>query len=202
MSYNNRYTKAAYERLVRSVEAPEKVPAKDRFRGVSEKYCCDELMGQATAIAEPLGRKYNTLSLTIRFSRDMELMSSLQHLIQRNLSEANCALLAKTAGTLSKALRDGDAEFILEKAGIRYHHVLMDEFQDTSRLQWSVIRRLLMDVLAGAGNTLLIAVISTAVGCVIGLGVGIVQTIPVSKKDNPAKRFVVRFFQVLLRSRP
>ena len=152
----NRYTKAAYERLVRSVEAPDKVPAKDRFRGVSEKYCCDELMGQATAIAEPLGRKYNTLSLTIRFSRDMELMSSLQHLIQRNLSEANCALLARTAGTLSKALRDGDAEFILEKAGIRYHHVLMDEFQDTSRLQWSVIRRLLMDVLAGAGNTLLI----------------------------------------------
>ena len=152
----NRYTKAAYERLVRSVEAPEKVPAKDRFRGVSEKYCCDEKMAQATAIAEPLGRKYNTLSLTIRFSRDMELMSSLQHLIQRNLAEANCALLARTAGTLSKALREGDAEFILEKAGIRYHHVLMDEFQDTSQLQWSVIRRLLMDVLAGAGNTLLI----------------------------------------------
>ena len=152
----NRYTRAAYERLSRSVEAPDKVPAKDRFRGVSEKYCCDEKMAQATAIAEPLGRKYNTLSLTIRFSRDMELMSSLQHLIQRNLAEANCALLARTAGTLSKALRDGDAEFILEKAGIRYHHVLMDEFQDTSQLQWSVIRRLLMDVLAGAGNTLLI----------------------------------------------
>lgn len=53
--------------------------------------------------------------------------------------------------------------------------------------------------LEGAGNTLLIAIISTAVGCVIGLGVGIVQTIPVSKKDNAAKRFVVRFFQVLLR---
>ena len=152
----NRYTKAAYERLARSVDAPEKVTAKDRFRGVSEKYCCDEQMAQATAIAEPLGRRYNTLSLTIRFSRDMELMTSLQHLIQRNLAEANCALLAKTAGTLSKALRNGDAEFILEKAGIRYHHVLMDEFQDTSQLQWSVIKRLLMDVLASAGNTLLI----------------------------------------------
>ena len=114
----NRYTKAAYERLVRSIEAPEKVPAKDRFRGVSEKYCCDEKMAQATAIAEPLGRKFNTLSLTIRFSRDMELMSSLQHLIQRNLAEANCALLARTAGTLSKALREGDAEFILEHQAI------------------------------------------------------------------------------------
>ena len=53
--------------------------------------------------------------------------------------------------------------------------------------------------LEGAGNTLLIAIVSTAVGCVIGLGAGIVQTIPVSKKDNPAKRFVIRFFQALLR---
>ena len=53
--------------------------------------------------------------------------------------------------------------------------------------------------LEGAGNTLFIAIISTAIGCVIGLGVGIVQTIPVSKKDNVLKRFVVRFCQVLLR---
>ena len=44
----------------------------------------------------------------------------------------------------------------MEKAGIRYRHVLMDEFQDTSQLQWSVIRQLLQDVLAGEGNTLLI----------------------------------------------
>lgn len=152
----NRYTKAAYERLKRSVEAPEKISAKDRFRGVSDKYCNADEMAQATALAEELARDYNTLFLTTRFSRDMELMSSLQALIQRNLSEANCALLARTASTLSKALRTGDADFILEKAGIRYRHVLIDEFQDTSQLQWSVIEQLLRDVLAGAGNTLLI----------------------------------------------
>lgn len=152
----NRYTKAAYERLQRSVEAPEKISAKDRFRGVSDKYCNADEMAQATALAEQLNRTYNTLQLTIRFSRDIELMASLQRLIQRNLSEANCALLAHTAGTLSKALCKGDADFILEKAGIRYKHVLIDEFQDTSRLQWDVIRRLLMDVLASEDHTLLI----------------------------------------------
>ena len=152
----NRYTMAAYERLRRSVEEPDKMPAKDRFRGVSEKSCNADEMAQATELAAVVGRRYNTLQLTIRFSRDMQLMSSLQALIQRNLAEANCALLARTAGTLSKALRNGDADFILEKAGIRFKHVLMDEFQDTSQLQWSVIRRLLEDVLAGAGHTLLI----------------------------------------------
>ena len=159
----NRYSKAAYDRLRRSVEKPEKVPAKDRFRGVTGKR--GKVIGegleakgleQATAIAEELAKTYNTLFLTVKFSRDQELMASLQAIILRDLAEANSALLARTASTLSKALKTGDADFILEKAGIRYKHVLIDEFQDTSRLQWSVIEQLLRDVLAGAGNTLLI----------------------------------------------
>lgn len=152
----NRYTKAAYDRLVRSVDDPQKVSAADRFRGVEDKYCNAPEMAFASQLAARIARRYNTLQLTVRFSRDMELMASLQALIQRNLAEANCALLARTASTLSNALREGDADFILEKAGIRYRHVLIDEFQDTSRLQWSVIRQLLMDVLAGQGHTLLV----------------------------------------------
>ena len=152
----NRYTKAAYERLLRSVTDPTKITPKDRFRGVDDKYCNADEMAKASELAARLAYTYNTLQLTIRFSCDMELMSSLQTVIKRNLAEANCALLAKTAATLCDALKEGDADFILEKAGIRYRHVLIDEFQDTSRLQWSVINQLLRDVLAGAGHTLLI----------------------------------------------
>ena len=152
----NRYTLAAFSRLQRSVENPTKIDTKDRFRGVSEKSCNADEMLQASELAARVARTYNTIQLTIRFSRDMELMASLQALIQRNLAEANCALLARTASTLCNALHAGDADFILEKAGIRYRHILIDEFQDTSRLQWSVINQLLQDVLAGEGHTLLI----------------------------------------------
>jgi len=52
--------------------------------------------------------------------------------------------------------------------------------------------------LDGAKNTLVIAIISTAVGCIIGLGVGIVQTIPTAKGDHPAKRFVVWLCKIVL----
>ena len=152
----NRNTRYAYDRLMRSIQAPEKMSASDRFRGVSEKSSNAEEMTRASELAAAVKRRYNTLQLTIRFSRDTELMASLQALIQRNLAETNSALLARTAATLTKALKAGDADFILEKAGIRYRHILIDEFQDTSQLQWSVIRQLLMDVLAGAGHTLLI----------------------------------------------
>lgn len=53
--------------------------------------------------------------------------------------------------------------------------------------------------LMGAVNTLLIAVVGTFVGCVIGFAVGIVQTIPVDKKDLMAKRVLVNAIKGLLR---
>ncbi len=99
---------------------------------------------------------YDTIDLSVALSYEMQLMTSLQRIIQRNLTEANCALLSRTASILDSALRGGDADFILEKVGIRYHHVLMDEFQDTSKLQWSVIEKLLQELVAGEGNSLLI----------------------------------------------
>lgn len=53
-------------------------------------------------------------------------------------------------------------------------------------------------LLRGAGGTLLIAVVSTLVGCIIGFIVGIVQTIPVSKTDNLVKRAVLFVVKLLL----
>ena len=58
-----------------------------------------------------------------------------------------------------------------------------------------------MSYLKGAGTTLLIAIVSTAIGCIIGFLVGIVQTIPVDKKkDSAAKRGLLGFVKILLRA--
>ena len=51
--------------------------------------------------------------------------------------------------------------------------------------------------LRGAGTTMLIAVISTAVGCLIGFGVGIVQTTP-ADKAHPVKYFLMKVVRFLL----
>ena len=167
---NGSRIKQGAENIRKSLESPKSLSSKDRFRGMTDNYRSEMLSGkwtkvpqraidladEGTRLIRSLRTTYNTIQLTIAMSRDMELMASLQHIIQRNLSEANTALLARTASILSDALQKGDADFILEKAGIRYKHVLMDEFQDTSKLQWAVIEKLLMDVLASRGHTLLI----------------------------------------------
>lgn len=51
--------------------------------------------------------------------------------------------------------------------------------------------------LRGAGTTMLIAVISTAVGCLIGFGVGIVQTTPTDKAHS-VKYFLMKVVRFLL----
>ena len=51
--------------------------------------------------------------------------------------------------------------------------------------------------LRGAGTTMLIAVIYTAVGCLIGFGVGIVQTTP-ADKAHPVKYILMKLVRFLL----
>ena len=52
--------------------------------------------------------------------------------------------------------------------------------------------------LTGIWNTLSLAVICTALGCVIGLLCGILNTIPYSKHDNILKRVVLKAIRVLI----
>ena len=54
-----------------------------------------------------------------------------------------------------------------------------------------------LSFLRGAGTTMLIAVISTAVGCLIGFGVGIVQTTP-ADKAHPVKYILMKLVRFLL----
>lgn len=54
--------------------------------------------------------------------------------------------------------------------------------------------------LKGAGTTLVIAVVSTFIGCIIGFAVGIVQTIPVNtRRDSLLKRVLLRVVKIFLR---
>lgn len=100
----------------------------------------------------------------LRYVNDMVLMGALRDEINRALDANNSRLLATTANTLYRALQPGDADFILEKAGIRYRHIMLDEFQDTSTLQWANFSRLLQELLATIeGSTLIVGDIKQSI---------------------------------------
>ena len=72
---------------------------------------------------------------------------------------------------------------------------LIELGQDMAKL-WSNYYSMYLN---GVKNTLILALVATAIGCIIGLVCGILNTIPYSKSDSPLKRFVLKLIRVLVR---
>lgn len=87
---------------------------------------------------------------------DLLLAGYVVDRIKKDQRENNSVLLAETASTLIRALDRHDAQFILLKAGIRYRHIMLDEFQDTSSLQWKNFKHLIEEILSNIGGSALI----------------------------------------------
>lgn len=54
--------------------------------------------------------------------------------------------------------------------------------------------------LTGIGNTLVLAITATLIGCVIGFFCGILQTIPFGSHDNIIKRILLRIVRMIIRA--
>lgn len=75
----------------------------------------------------------------------------------------------------------------------------MDKFAQLVQDMGTLLDKYGATYLRGIGNTLLLAVIATAIGCLIGLVCGILQTIPHTKNDNVFKRFFLALIRVIIR---
>ena len=152
--------KTAIDNLYKSSLDPDAMPKRDLFRGATDNGMSDILAdAQLSALqraGDDMRHTWWQLTCSLTYLNDMRLMRALEDSIQRSLLRTNTALLADTAVTLAEALRPGDADFILEKTGVRYRHLMIDEFQDTSLLQWNVFMHLIRDIIATPGQTLLI----------------------------------------------
>lgn len=72
------------------------------------------------------------------------------------LEDNNSVELAETNSLLSRIIGEDDAPFIYERLGTRLNHFLIDEFQDTSRMQWNNLLPLLSESLSRGNGNLLI----------------------------------------------
>lgn len=65
-------------------------------------------------------------------------------------------LLSETANFLRNVINDQDIPFIYEKTGSVIQHIMIDEFQDTSTLQWTNFKPLILNSLAAEGSCLIV----------------------------------------------
>ena len=72
------------------------------------------------------------------------------------LKDDNAVHLSQTLLLLSALTSQSDAPFILERMGCRYSDFLLDEFQDTSVLQWQTMLPLVHNGLAQGGDSMVV----------------------------------------------
>lgn len=69
--------------------------------------------------------------------RNFALLADLKGKMEQICHKENIMPISQTSKILSRLLSDNDAPFIFEKTGSRFTQFMIDEFQDTSRLQWN-----------------------------------------------------------------
>ena len=130
----------------------------DKLKSLTAKDCqmLYDAISRINEILPTLERIATKALVRTKYINDLMLAGYVVDKIQSNLRESNTILLAETAYKLMKSLKEYDAEFVLLKAGIRYHHIMLDEFQDTSTLQWSNFKLLIQEILSSGGTALIV----------------------------------------------
>ena len=100
--------------------------------------------------------QYNTAGILASQVFTLGLALELEKEYKALADEKNVICLDDSNLTLRDIIAGSDAPFIYEKLGVRFQNFLLDEFQDTSTIQWENFRPLLAESDANGGSNLLV----------------------------------------------
>lgn len=110
--------------------------------------------------AEKLRSKNNLLLNSCRLSlqhlNKVQLLANIDEEVRELNRENNRFLLSDTNALLHQLVKDGDSSFVFEKIGTNIRNVMIDEFQDTSRMQWGNFKLLLLEGLSQGADSLIV----------------------------------------------
>jgi ATP-dependent helicase/nuclease subunit A len=95
-----------------------------------------------------LSNEYFTLELLNSNIYSLGILSDLQASISAYAQEHNVFLLDQSPWLINRLMDSNDAPFIYEKAGNQFQYFMIDEFQDTSSLQWKNFLPLILNSLS------------------------------------------------------
>lgn len=98
----------------------------------------------------------NTCVLCKRNLNPFRLLNEIDVLMTAINSENNRFQLSRTPLLFNELVGDDDTSFVYERAGIQYEHVMIDEFQDTSRLQWKNFKALINNSLSAGHSNMIV----------------------------------------------
>lgn len=122
-----------------------------------------ELLEEAEKFRSKNSFLVNSCDLSLRYLNNLRLLNSIDQEVRLQNQEHNRFLLADTNALLHSLIREGDASFVYEKIGTTIDTVMIDEFQDTSRMQWENFRLLLQESLAQKEGSMIVGDIKQSI---------------------------------------
>ena len=101
-------------------------------------------------------RLYKSADLTLRHLSQLRLLGSIETKVRQLNEDANRFLLSDTQQLLHDLIEGSDSPFIFEKIGTQLEHIMIDEFQDTSTVQWQNFKVLLEEAMSHENSSSLI----------------------------------------------
>ena len=101
-------------------------------------------------------RIYNTALILDSLLFQLGLADEFYRGFDALLREKNLMCLDESNTILRDIIAGSDAPFVYEKMGVRYEHFLLDEFQDTSHIQWENFLPLLRESESRSGGSLIV----------------------------------------------
>lgn len=116
----------------------------------------DDAIGRLLNDCIALTKRYNTYKLMRANVYNLGLIGDIVHHALEVQKENNSIVLSDTNDILRRIINQEEAPFIYERMGVRLRHFLIDEFQDTSRLQWINLGALVRESLSTGNDNLII----------------------------------------------
>ncbi|MCI5579860.1 MAG: UvrD-helicase domain-containing protein [Phocaeicola plebeius] len=108
-------------------------------------------------------RIVNSCDLILRYLNHLRLLAHIDQEVHLQNQQHGRFLLSDTNALLHSLIQEGDASFVYEKIGTTIDTVMIDEFQDTSRMQWENFRLLLEESLSQKEGSLLVGDIKQSI---------------------------------------
>lgn len=101
-------------------------------------------------------RTYQTAYEINRYFFTLGILGDVDKKIREYTAGNNIMLISDTTELLNKIIAGNDSPFIYEKVGQRVNNYMIDEFQDTSGMQWGNFLPLVRDSLAGGNKNIIV----------------------------------------------
>lgn len=111
---------------------------------------------QAMVLKETRSESYHLAKLLTKTIYPLAVLNEIARVLDGFKRQHNLVHISEFNSRIARIVLNEPVPFIYERLGEKYHHLLIDEFQDTSRLQWLNFVPLMENALAGGYFNLIV----------------------------------------------